>query len=101
MSNFLKDLLKSDPALPVTLAEQGLVYSAREPGQNELREIEKAFTRLFSTPDGQKVLAHLQVLTFQRAMGPGVADDQLRYIEGQRALMATILRLIDRGRKSR
>ena len=51
--------------------------------------------------DGQRVLAHLQVLTFQRALGPGVADEQLRYIEGQRSMVATILRLIDRGRKSR
>ncbi|NCT40931.1 MAG: hypothetical protein GW778_04640 [Alphaproteobacteria bacterium] len=67
----------------------------------ERRDIEKTFARLFSTDDGQKVLAHLQVITFQRAMGPGVADEHLRYIEGQRSMVATILRLIDRGRKPR
>jgi hypothetical protein len=45
------------------------------------------------------VLAHLQVMTFSRAYGPDSTDQQLRYAEGQRALMAQILRLIDRGRK--
>ncbi|MCB9982444.1 MAG: hypothetical protein H6861_02045 [Rhodospirillales bacterium] len=83
----------------MTPAERGLVYAPLEPGKTELREIEKAFARLFASNDGQKVLAHLQVITFQRALGPGVGDDQLRYLEGQRAMIATILRLIDRGRK--
>ncbi len=62
------------------------------------RDIEKTFARLFATEDGQKVLAHLQATTFQRAFGPSTADEQLRYVEGQRSLVATILRLIDRGR---
>ncbi|HOO81084.1 MAG TPA: hypothetical protein PK513_01100 [Alphaproteobacteria bacterium] len=93
------DIFKKDTALPMTAAERGLVYTPAEPGKTELREIEKAFARLFSSDDGQKVLAHLQVVTFQRALGPGVGDDQLRYLEGQRAMVATILRLIDRGRK--
>ncbi len=65
----------------------------------EQRDIEKSFARLFASDDGQKVLAHLQVMTFQRALGPGAADEQLRYSEGQRSLVATILRLIDRGRQ--
>ena len=85
----------------MTAAEKGLTYAVPEPGRIEMREIKKAFARLFATEDGQKVLAHLQVLTFQRALGPGVADEQLRYIEGQRSMVATILRMIDRGRKPR
>ncbi len=64
----------------------------------EQRDIEKSFARLFATDDGQKVLSHLQVMTFQRALGPTTTDEQLRYTEGQRSLVATILRLIDRGR---
>ncbi len=32
------------------------------------------------------------------ALGPSSSDEQLRHMEGQRAMMATILRLIDRGR---
>lgn len=95
----LPTLFKSNDELPVTPAEKGLVYAPVEPGATEMRSVERAFARLFSTEDGQKVLAYLQVLTFQRALGPVTPDEQLRYQEGQRALMATILRLIDRGRK--
>jgi hypothetical protein len=64
----------------------------------EQRDIEHCFARLFSTEDGKKVLAWLQVMTFQRVQGANTSDDQLRYMEGQRSLMASILRLIDRGR---
>lgn len=92
------DIFKKDKPLPITAAERGLIHGPYEPSKAELRETEKAFARLFATEDGQKVLSHLQVITFQRALGPGVADDQLRYLEGQRAMVATILRLIDRGR---
>jgi len=95
------DLIKPKDVLPITPAEKGLTYALPEPGKIEMRDIEKSFTRLFSSDDGQKVLAHLQVITFQRALGPGVADEQLRYLEGQRSMVATILRLIDRGRKPR
>ena len=66
----------------------------------EARDIERSFTRLFASDDGQKVLAHLQTISFQRALGPGAPDEQLRYLEGQRAMVATILRLIDRGRNA-
>jgi len=100
ISEIIEHFKGQDP-LPITPAEKGLTYAVPEPGKTEMRDIEKAFTRLFATDDGQRVLAHLQVLTFQRALGPGVADEQLRYIEGQRSMVATILRLIDRGRKPR
>lgn len=93
------DLFKKDTPLPITPAEKGLIYAPVETGKLEMRDVEKAFTRLFSSDDGQKVLAHLQVITFQRALGPAAADEHLRYMEGQRAMVATILRLIDRGRK--
>ena len=84
--------------LPVDMREKGVIYAPCEPSKMEARDIERAFARLFSSEDGQKVLSHLQVITFQRALGPGSADAQLRYVEGQRSLVATILRLVDRGR---
>ena len=80
------------------LSQKGLIYSLPQPAKPEMREIERAFARLFSTDDGRKVLAHLQVITFQRALGASTPDEQIRYAEGQRSLVATILRLIDRGR---
>lgn len=64
----------------------------------EQKDIERAATRLFSSDDGQKILAWLQVMTFQRVHAPSASDEQLRYMEGQRAMVATLLRLVDRGR---
>jgi len=101
MISEILDHFKPTQPLPITPAEKGLTYAQPEPGKIEMREVEKSFARLFASDDGQRVLAHLQVLTFQRALGPGVADEQLRYIEGQRSMVATILRLIERGRKPR
>ena len=64
----------------------------------EQKDMERVFTRLFSTEDGQRALSYLQVMTFQRGYGPNASDEQLRHMEGQRSLVATILRMIDRGR---
>lgn len=61
-------------------------------------DVARIFARCFSTDDGRKVLSHLQVMTFSRAYGPESSDHQLRYAEGQRALVAQIMRLVDRGR---
>lgn len=66
----------------------------------EQREIERSFARVFSTDEGKKVLAWLQVMTFHRAAGAASTDEQLRYMEGQRGLVASILRMIDRGKSN-
>lgn len=79
--------------------DAGFVHKAQDHQKSELREVEKAFARLFSTDDGQRVLSHLQSVTFERALGAASPDQHLRYVEGQRALVAKILRLIDRGKK--
>ena len=97
--NLLNNILAPREELPVSPAEKGLIYAPIESGKREMRDIEKAFARLFSSEDGQKVLSHLQVITFQRALSHSSPEQQLRYVEGQRSLVATILRLIDRGRK--
>lgn len=68
------------------------------PPRAEMRDVERAFARLFATDDGKTVLSHLSAVTFMRAAGPESTDALLRHQEGQRALLATILRLIDRGR---
>ncbi len=66
----------------------------------EEKEIERCFTRLFASEDGRKVLAWLQVMTFHRAGNATTSDEQLRHMEGQRSLMAAILRMIDRGKSN-
>jgi len=85
-------------SIPISPAEKGLIYSPLGSSKAEIRDIEKAFARLFSSEDGQRVLSHLQVITFQRALNAEASNEQLRYMEGQRSMLATILRLIDRGR---
>lgn len=79
-------------------AQSGMMYSTQA-SCIEQKDMERVFARLFSTENGQKVLAYLQVVTFQRALGATAPDEHLRYMEGQRAMVATILRLIDRGRQ--
>ena len=96
---FEKLFPKNEILPPASMAERGLIHSPLDPNKMEQRDIERSYTRLFSSDDGQKILAHLQVMTFHRALGPGADDAQLRYMEGQRSLVATILRLIDRGRQ--
>jgi hypothetical protein len=83
--------------VPLQEAQRQMVYAAHV-SKMEQKDVERAFTRLFSSDDGQKVLAWLQTMTFNRAQGASSTEEQLRYMEGQRAMVATILRLIDRGR---
>lgn len=94
------DLFKKPEVPPADPGQKGLVYAPLDVGKMEMRDIERTFARLFASQDGQKVLSYLQVITFHRALGPGSSDEQLRYLEGQRSLIATILRLIDRGRSA-
>src|SRR5688500_9608454 len=67
------------------------------PSQQDLARV---LSRCFSTWYSNKDLSHMEVMTYSRAYGPDVADNRLRDAEGQLALVASILRLIDRGRKS-
>ena len=60
----------------------------------------RIFARLFASDDGQKALAYLKTQTFMRAAPMDAPTEQLRYIEGQRGLMALILRLIERGQRA-
>jgi hypothetical protein len=64
----------------------------------ERRDVERAYARTFTSDDGKTVLGHLQNLTFARAYGADAPESQLRYAEGQRALVGTILRLVGAGR---
>lgn len=77
---------------------ENLIYT-HDASRLEQREMEKIFARMFSTDEGKKALSYLQMITFHRALGPNSSDVELRHLEGQRAMVATILRLIDRGRQ--
>jgi hypothetical protein len=62
------------------------------------KKIEYSYVRTFNTTDGQKVLQHLRELTVERFLGPDATDNQLRHLEGQRALVRQIETIIERGR---
>lgn len=57
-----------------------------------------SFARCFAGTDGARVLAVLRAMTVGRTLGPDASDAALRHLEGQRALVATILALAARGR---
>jgi len=59
----------------------------------------RAAARLFATPDGRLLLAHLRRLTCERVLGPEVSDAALRFLEGQRALVRRLESLIATGRE--
>lgn len=59
----------------------------------EKAEIEKLFARVFKTDEGQKILAYLQLITLNRVLHSDVPNDSLRYAEGERSIVAKIIRL--------
>ena len=91
-------MLFSKPTPFAELAEN-MDYTSRI-ARLEQKDIERSFARLFSSEEGKKVLAYMQVMTFQRTGSANTTDEQLRYMEGQRSLMAAILRMIDRGKSN-
>jgi|GEM_PF-711552 len=58
----------------------------------------QSFVRCFSSDDGMRVLSHLRSMTRDRVLGPEASDAALRYIEGQRQLVAFVESQIARGR---
>ncbi len=58
-----------------------------------------AFARLFHRPEAETVLAYLKRRTLERALPPDATDAELRFLEGQRALVAHIIALIQQGQQ--
>lgn len=63
-------------------------------------ETARKFARVFSHHDSRHVLDHLRKSTRDRVFGPDVSEATLRYVEGQRALVAYMETMIERGRGS-
>lgn len=95
----LNKILGRGDRASLTTIEKGLSYKPVSSAGDEMRNVEKSFARLFASEDGQRVLSYLQFSTLQKALSHSASDEQLRYVEGQRALLLTILKLIERGRK--
>jgi len=66
--------------------------------RRELADIQKAYARLFSSAEGKIVLSHLQATVFLKAYGADALDTQIRFAEGQRALVFQMMRHIEAGK---
>ncbi len=60
-------------------------------------DLERAFACCFRGSHGARVLRHLRALTVERVLGPESPDTLLRYVEGQRQLVAYICALVERA----
>ena len=82
----------------ISTDEEGWAWFDRGQAPEADSALGEAFARCFRGGDGEVVLSHLRTVTLERALGPGAPDAQLRHLEGQRQLVAHILRLVARGR---
>lgn len=67
-------------------------------GAEPAAELCRAAVACFATTNGRLVLRHLRQSYLDRRLAPTASDAELRHVEGQRSVVAHLLRLIDRGR---
>ena len=58
-----------------------------------------AFARLFGRPEANIVLDYLKHMTQERVLPATASVNELAYLEGQRALVATIQSMIKQGQE--
>ena len=54
---------------------------------------------LFKTPVGQEVLKYLKSVTIEAVSGSNISDAELRHLEGQRYIVALIVKRINHGQR--
>lgn len=64
----------------------------------DAQELAPLAARCFRGTDGERLLGYLKDITLNRALAPEVSDSFLRYVEGQRQLVAHLINLVERGR---
>ena len=62
-----------------------------------MQELEKQYARTFQTPNGRAVLQHLRKITIERSLGQNATDNELRWVEAQRAFVRQIENMIARA----
>ncbi len=63
-----------------------------------MKEVIYALIRLSQTTDGKTVLTYLRKKVTHRILGPEATTQELWYLEGQRALIATMEKMIQQGK---
>lgn len=61
-------------------------------------ELIRSFARCFKGADGELVLVHLRQTILDRRLGPKASDAELRFLEGQRSVVAHVISMLERSR---
>ena len=61
--------------------------------------ISKNVLSLFNTPNGIEVLKYLKSVTIEAISGSNISDAELRHLEGQRYIVALIVKRINHGQR--
>ena len=61
--------------------------------------ISKNVLSLFNTPNGIEVLKYLKSITIEAVSGSNISDAELRHLEGQRYIVALIVKRINHGQR--
>ena len=60
-------------------------------------DLRRAFARLLAYPESEIVFQHLHSITRNRVLGPDASAATLRYVEGQKAIVAYMERMAANG----
>jgi len=61
--------------------------------------ISKNVLSLFNTPNGIEVLKYLKSVTIEAVSGSNISDAELRHLEGQRYIVALIVKRINHAQR--
>jgi hypothetical protein len=64
-------------------------------------KISQDILALFNTPVGLSVLQYLKSVTIEAVAGPNITDAELRHLEGQRYLVALIVKRINHAQRTK
>lgn len=64
------------------------------------KRVALAFTRCFSSDEGEIVLAYLRKTVFETALHSDAHENAYKFQEGQRQLLVSMLRWVERGKSS-
>jgi hypothetical protein len=92
-----RNFFKTSCAIEADPVDMALEQLRLEPvlRQSDALTIERLFKRVFSSEDGQRALAYLRYITAQKSGGPDASEAQLRFYDGQRALIAQFNRYVN------
>ncbi|MFO1046732.1 MAG: hypothetical protein U1E52_02355 [Geminicoccaceae bacterium] len=71
---------------------------AAQPSGPPTPELCRATAACLASPNGRVLLRHLRQSFLDRRLPPTATDAELRHVEGQRSVVAHLLRLMERGR---